>query len=88
VKPSRVKRELSRLVREARIASGMTQDVLAAKARTTRATVSLVERGKYLPGLVTFLRLAKAMSICPGALMLAVDELTSSDRPQEESWRR
>lgn len=55
--------------RRARLAAGLTQEQLAAKAGLDRTYISLVERGKRNPSLLNLLRLARAASIDPALLV-------------------
>src|SRR5690606_42134108 len=51
-------------VRERRIAAGLSQQALAARAGLTRQAVSAIEAGRYLPNTAVALRLARALG-CP-----------------------
>jgi len=61
---------LSRNVRARRRAAGLTQGALAKRARCALAFISLIERGKANPSLVTMVLIA-------GALECAVPDLLS-----------
>jgi transcriptional regulator with XRE-family HTH domain len=50
-------------LRKARIAAGLTQEQLAAKANVSREYVNYVERGKSDPTVTMFIRLCKAMKL-------------------------
>jgi transcriptional regulator with XRE-family HTH domain len=50
-------------LRKARLAAGLTQEKLAAKANVSREYVNYVERGKVQPTVKMFVRLCKAMSV-------------------------
>jgi transcriptional regulator with XRE-family HTH domain len=52
-------------LKKARIAAGLTQEKLAAKARVSREYVNYVERGKRQPTVAMFVRLCKAMKEYP-----------------------
>jgi transcriptional regulator with XRE-family HTH domain len=54
---------LSDEIRKARVAAGLTQEKLAAKARVSREFVNYVERGKSEPTVAMFVRLCKAMGV-------------------------
>jgi transcriptional regulator with XRE-family HTH domain len=86
VKPSRVKRELSRLVRETRVAGKLRQADVAARGRLSRAAVSGVETGRMDPTLTTFFRLAAGLGVDPASFVLGVYEAVTAGRPQEEAW--
>ncbi|HYE21101.1 MAG TPA: helix-turn-helix transcriptional regulator [Tepidisphaeraceae bacterium] len=49
-------------LKKARIAAGLTQEELAAKASVSREYVNYVERGKRQPTVAMFVRLCKAMN--------------------------
>jgi putative transcriptional regulator len=50
-------------LRKARIAAGLTQEGLAAKANVSREYVNYVERGKSDPTVKMFIRLCKATGV-------------------------
>jgi putative transcriptional regulator len=50
-------------LRKARIAAGLTQERLAAKANISREMVNYIERGKSQPTVAMFVKLCKAMNI-------------------------
>jgi transcriptional regulator with XRE-family HTH domain len=52
-------------LRNTRIAAGLTQEQLAAKASVSREYVNYVERGKRQPTVAVFVRLCKAMNAYP-----------------------
>jgi len=54
---------LSNELRKARLAAGLTQEELAAKANVSREYVNYIERGKRQPTVVVFLRLCKAINV-------------------------
>ncbi|MGD1091446.1 MAG: helix-turn-helix transcriptional regulator [Bryobacteraceae bacterium] len=56
-------------LRKARIAAGLTQEKLAAKASVSREYVNYIERGKRQPTVAIFIRLCKAMKIHPPDLL-------------------
>ena len=60
---------LSTELRKARLAAGLTQEALAAKARFSREYVNYVERGKRQPTVVAFIRLCNALEIYPPTLL-------------------
>jgi transcriptional regulator with XRE-family HTH domain len=60
-------------LKKARLAAGLTQEELAAKANVSREYVNYVERGKRQPTVVMFVRLCKAMKIhAPEVLARAI----------------
>lgn len=52
-------------LKKTRIAAGLTQEALAAKANVSREYVNYVERGKRQPTVAMFVRLCKAMKAYP-----------------------
>jgi transcriptional regulator with XRE-family HTH domain len=60
---------LAKELRKARLAAGLTQEKLAAKARLSREYVNYVERGKRQPTVAVFVRLCKAMNVHPPDLL-------------------
>jgi len=60
---------LAQELRKARIAAGLTQEKLAAKAAVSREYVNYIERGKRQPTVAVFIRLCKAMRIHPPDLL-------------------
>lgn len=60
---------LAQEVRKARLAAGLTQEQLAAKAHVSREYVNYIERGKRQPTVAIFIRLCKAMRIHPPDLL-------------------
>ena len=50
-------------LRKARIAAGLTQEQLAAKANVSREYVGYIERGKNVPTVTMFIKLCKAMNV-------------------------
>jgi transcriptional regulator with XRE-family HTH domain len=59
-------------IQKARIAAGLTQEKLAAKAGISREYVNYIERGKRSPTVAIFVRLCKAMSIYPPDLLARI----------------
>jgi transcriptional regulator with XRE-family HTH domain len=53
--------EPGRIIRERRLANGLTQDQLALRAGSTQAAISRLERGDVSPTFETFERLLAAM---------------------------
>ena len=71
MKNRNVARALGRVLREARLAAGLTQEALAAEADIDRTYPSLLERGLREPTLEVFLRLADALHLTPAELLAA-----------------
>ena len=56
-------------LKKARLAAGLTQEQLAAKANVSREYVNYIERGKREPTVKIFVRLCKAMRVYPPDLL-------------------
>jgi transcriptional regulator with XRE-family HTH domain len=54
---------LAQELKKARMAAGLTQEELAAKASLSREYVNYLERGKRVPTIPVFIRLCKAMRV-------------------------
>lgn len=61
------------VLRERRLAAGLSQEKLALEAGVDRTFVSLLERGGRQPTLCTLWRLAEALRIRPSDLVAAVE---------------
>jgi transcriptional regulator with XRE-family HTH domain len=59
-------------IRKARIAAGLTQEELAAKANLSREYVGFVERGKNEPTVKVFIKLCRATGVYPPDLLRRV----------------
>lgn len=59
-------------IHKARMAAGLTQEELAAKANLSREFVGYVERGKNEPTVKVFIRLCRAMGVYPPDLLRRV----------------
>jgi transcriptional regulator with XRE-family HTH domain len=56
-------------LRKSRLAAGLTQEELAAKANLSREYINYLERGKREPTVAVFVRLCKAMKVHPPDLL-------------------
>jgi transcriptional regulator with XRE-family HTH domain len=66
-------------LRGARKRAGVSQESLAADAEVDRAAISVFERGRRAPNLRTILKLARALKLPPGTLLVDVhDDLAST----------
>jgi transcriptional regulator with XRE-family HTH domain len=63
-----------RVLKELRIKSGITQEVLAERSECDRTYPSLLERGRRTPGLEVIFKLAEALKIDPAKLVQLVQE--------------
>jgi transcriptional regulator with XRE-family HTH domain len=61
-------------LRGARKLAGVSQESLAADAEVDRAAISVFERGRRAPNLPTVLKLARALKLPPGALLVGVQD--------------
>lgn len=62
-----------RVLRERRLAAGLSQEKLALEAEVDRTFVSLLERGGRQPTLTTLWRLAAALGVTPRELVAGVE---------------
>jgi transcriptional regulator with XRE-family HTH domain len=69
-----------RVLRERRIAAGLSQEKLALEADVDRTFVSLLERGGRQPTLSTLWRLTEALGIAPSELVRSVEKLAKGGR--------
>jgi transcriptional regulator with XRE-family HTH domain len=60
---------LSKELRKARLAAGLTQEQLAARASISREYVNYLEQGKRQPTVAVFIRLCKALKVYPPELL-------------------
>jgi transcriptional regulator with XRE-family HTH domain len=60
-------------LRAARIAAGLSQEVLAYESVVDRAAISVYERGRREPNLRTILKLARALGLSPVTLLNGVE---------------
>jgi transcriptional regulator with XRE-family HTH domain len=71
-----------RVLRERRLAAGLSQERLALEADVDRTFVSLLERGGRQPTLSTLWRLAAALNIAPSELINRVEKVQKTVRRQ------
>lgn len=62
------------VLRELRVAKGLTQEGLALDADTERSHISALERAEKGPSLGTVFRLAQALGISPGEFINQVEQ--------------
>jgi len=72
-KAGQLARAFGRVLRERRLAAGLSQEKLALEAEVDRTFVSLLERGVRQPTLATLWRLAGALGVEPSDLVAAVE---------------
>jgi transcriptional regulator with XRE-family HTH domain len=65
-----------RAVRKLRLAKGQSQEAFAASARINRSYMGQIERGEVNISIDSIEKIAKALGITPGVLMLEVDAQT------------
>lgn len=64
-----VRKAFGNVLRQAREGAGLSQEELAERCEKHRTYVSLIERGRNAPTIVTLLALADALGIPPGDLI-------------------
>lgn len=69
-----------RVLKELRIESGITQEVLAERSECDRTYPSLLERGQRTPSLDVIFKLAEGLKINPVRLVQLVQERLSEGR--------
>jgi transcriptional regulator with XRE-family HTH domain len=74
VKADQLARDFGRVLRERRLAAGLSQERLALEAEVDRTFVSLLERGGRQPTLATLWRLAEALGVAPSELVTGVEK--------------
>ena len=82
----RAARHLASLVRQARLARRMPQTELAARARTTQATVHRVEHASVQSSLGTWLQVMEQLGLLP--LLLALEDPTAEALRAEHAAHR
>lgn len=60
---------VGRRVRAARILAGLAQWELAAGAEASRVTLGSIERGDHAAGVLTYLKLSRALGVPMGSLL-------------------
>jgi len=70
-----VKTEFGKVLREAREATGLSQESFADAVGMDRTTISLIERGKQSPTIETVWRLAEKLDATPSELLKRLEEL-------------
>ena len=73
-KADHLARTFGLVLRERRLAAGLSQEKLALEADVDRTFVSLLERGGRQPTLATLWRLAAALSVSPSELIRSVEK--------------
>jgi transcriptional regulator with XRE-family HTH domain len=79
---------VARVVREARLAKGMSQEALAAEAGLHRTYISLLERGRRSPTVNTLGRISTALGLQPAILFGQISvalALGDVDNPDKET---
>jgi DNA-binding XRE family transcriptional regulator len=69
-----------RVLKELRIESGITQEVLAERSECDRTYPSLLERGQRTPSLDVIFKLAEGLKIDPARLVRLLQERISEGR--------
>jgi transcriptional regulator with XRE-family HTH domain len=68
IQPELLKKEIGRRVARARREAGLTQEGLAERLDVNLVTVSRLERGHSLPGVMSLLRICEELSLPPARL--------------------
>jgi transcriptional regulator with XRE-family HTH domain len=87
MKEKHVARAFGRVLREARLARGMSQEDLAGEADVDRTYPSLLERGCREPTLSVFFRLSRAVRQPPAELLNATLTQLARARPLPAALR-
>lgn len=69
------------VLRELRLKRGLSQQALALESDLDRTFVSLLERGKRQPSLLTMFQLSAALGVTPTRLLARVEEVVGASRP-------
>ena len=69
-------------LKKARLASGLTQQAVAAKAKISRSAIVSYELGRVVPGTLELARLAKALSVSPNVLLCGSEDFFGAERPR------
>ena len=70
---------VGRVIRDARIYKGLSQEVVSGLADIGRTHLSAIERGIRKPTLETFFRLSDALGIKPSELVKEIEDICSED---------
>lgn len=80
-------RSFGRVLREARLASGYSQEALALDSDVDRSYVSLLERGVRQPTLFMIHSLAAVLSVKPHELVRRAEEVPPGPPPNRRAKR-
>jgi transcriptional regulator with XRE-family HTH domain len=75
----RVQKLFGEVISEVRLSKNLKQSEVAEKGRLDVTYVSDLERGKYMPSLLTVLKLAKGLDVQPQKLINALQKKIPSD---------
>ena len=67
-----------RVLRQARVTAGMSQEQLGLEAGVQRNFISLIELGQNQPTVTTVFKLAKALNISASSLVVATEEMMTA----------
>ena len=70
---SKLTKAFGTVLRQRRLKAGLSQEALAHLAKTQQGYISLMERGKRSPSLVTLALLAEALGVSMAALVREVE---------------
>ena len=81
MEPSELKEAFGNVIRELRLATGMSQEALSLQCGRHRTYVSLIERGKNAPSIITLWVLADSLDVAPSQVIALVEaRMTSHSR--------
>lgn len=73
------------VLRQVRVGRGISQENLAARSDLDRTYVSLLERGRRQPSLLTILRISDALNVEADFLVKRTKEMMDEDRSNPDS---
>lgn len=80
--------QFGRVLRRWRVARGLTQEELAARANTASVYISDLERGVYNPTLAVVFELARALEVDPSELVKEIPPHARLEGPRGRRVRR
>jgi transcriptional regulator with XRE-family HTH domain len=82
VEPTELKVAFGDVIRELRQSAGISQEALSLQCGRHRTYVSLIERGKNAPSIVTLWVIAESLDVAPSDVIARVEEkLAARKRP-------
>jgi transcriptional regulator with XRE-family HTH domain len=80
VEPNELKVAFGNVIRELRLSAGISQEVLSLQCGRHRTYVSLIERGKNAPSILTLWVLAESLDVSPSDVIARVEARLASSR--------